>query len=345
MSAGTWPTRQTGTVTPPTGGAAACAYDAPGRITTKTTGASIDTHSYLGSTETAWQIVNTGGSGITTKSALDATGARTAVNGASLTGYLDFDLEAHRPGRERIQGHHRRPPLPRVGRDGSNDAPRPARWVHRVEESRTTSGPETALHDRNGTLALADDLVGLHPGVVRQSGGERLDTRVPVARPSPRRLRWLDVARELGEASEARHLVAVAVLAATRPSRSASGRPRPRRTPPTPSPWPGSATTSPRTCAWRQPTWATWRSSARRQCSSERSGGRGSCEPAPAARYAHLQETPPLFMTGIAKGDRSPPRDDCLTLARGELRPGSRRRLRAAIRALPQRPGSARPPG
>lgn len=95
MSAGTWPTRQTGTVTPPTGGAAACAYDAPGRITTKTTGASIDTHSYLGSTETAWQIVNTGGSGITTKGALDATGARTAVTNGSLTGYLGFDLHGN----------------------------------------------------------------------------------------------------------------------------------------------------------------------------------------------------------------------------------------------------------
>ncbi len=83
------------TVTPPTGGAATYTYDALGRINTRTIGASVDTYSYLGSTETAWQIANAGGSGITTKSTLDATGARTAVTGNALTGYLGFDLHGN----------------------------------------------------------------------------------------------------------------------------------------------------------------------------------------------------------------------------------------------------------
>ncbi|TAL05455.1 MAG: RHS repeat-associated core domain-containing protein, partial [Chloroflexota bacterium] len=64
-------------------------------MTTKTIGSSVDTYSYLGSTETAWQIVNTGGTGFTTKSALDATGARTAVTGNALTGYTGFDLHGN----------------------------------------------------------------------------------------------------------------------------------------------------------------------------------------------------------------------------------------------------------
>ena len=83
------------TVTPPAGGAASYGYDALGRITTKTIGSSVDTYSYLGSTETAWQIANAGGSGVTTKSALDATGARTAVTNGSLTGYFGFDLHGN----------------------------------------------------------------------------------------------------------------------------------------------------------------------------------------------------------------------------------------------------------
>ena len=47
-------------VTPPTGGAATYGYDATGRITTKTIGSSVDMYSYLGSSETAWQMPNTG---------------------------------------------------------------------------------------------------------------------------------------------------------------------------------------------------------------------------------------------------------------------------------------------
>ena len=69
--------------------------DALGRINTRTIGASVDTFSYLGSTKTAWQIANTGGTGFTTVSALDATGARTAVNGNALARYLGFDLHGN----------------------------------------------------------------------------------------------------------------------------------------------------------------------------------------------------------------------------------------------------------
>ncbi len=78
-----------------TGIATTYGIDALGRTSTRTTGASVDAYSYTGSTETAWQVANTGGSGITTKSALDATGARTAVTGNALTGYLGFDLHGN----------------------------------------------------------------------------------------------------------------------------------------------------------------------------------------------------------------------------------------------------------
>ncbi len=51
--------------------------------------------SYIGWSDVAWQIANTGGTGITTKSALDATGARTAVADGTHTGYLGFDLHGN----------------------------------------------------------------------------------------------------------------------------------------------------------------------------------------------------------------------------------------------------------
>ncbi|MEO8470111.1 MAG: hypothetical protein ABI573_10655 [Chloroflexota bacterium] len=53
------------------------------------------TRTAISGVPTAWQIANTGGSGVTTASALDATGARTAVNGNALTGYLGFDLHGN----------------------------------------------------------------------------------------------------------------------------------------------------------------------------------------------------------------------------------------------------------
>ena len=93
-SAYDWADRLT-SVTPPGGPATSYTLDALGRPWTRTTGASVDTYAYLGSTTTAWQIANAGGGGTTTSSALDATGARTAIAGASLTGYLAFDLHGN----------------------------------------------------------------------------------------------------------------------------------------------------------------------------------------------------------------------------------------------------------
>jgi len=87
-------------VTPPPGGPRtyghdALGHDAFGRPWTRTTGASIDTYAYLGSTTSVWQIANSGGGVGTTSSALDATGARTAISGAGARGYLAFDLHGN----------------------------------------------------------------------------------------------------------------------------------------------------------------------------------------------------------------------------------------------------------
>ena len=147
MSAGTWPTRQSGTVTPPTGGAAACAYDAPGRITTKTTGASIDTHSYLGSTETAWQNERERGSGtdpgrgvvvgpgairriVTTliahAGAVGRSTHRRAMAGASGRGRCPWPHRRGRPGRARPRSSGRR----RVdGADVPSRGTRESAWI------------------------------------------------------------------------------------------------------------------------------------------------------------------------------------------------------------------------
>ena len=87
-------------MTPPPGGPRtyghdALGHDAFGRPWTRTTGASIDTYAYLGSTTSVWQIANSGGGVGTTSSALDATGARTAISGAGARGYLAFDLHGN----------------------------------------------------------------------------------------------------------------------------------------------------------------------------------------------------------------------------------------------------------
>lgn len=60
------------------------------------------------------------------------------------------------------------------------------------------SRPEPALHDRDGPLPIPNDLVGLHPGVVRGSGGEGLDPHRDRLTPgrSPRWPRRLDHLRD-----------------------------------------------------------------------------------------------------------------------------------------------------
>jgi len=68
-------------LSPPGGPATTYALDALGRPWTRTTGPSIDTYAYLGATTTAWQVANTGGSGVTTSSALDATAQEPRLDG------------------------------------------------------------------------------------------------------------------------------------------------------------------------------------------------------------------------------------------------------------------------
>ena len=73
--------------------------DALGRVATRTTGASTDTLSYLGSTNAVVRIANAGGSGTTTDSLLDAAGSRLGTKvGSADPAWLLPDLHGNTAG-------------------------------------------------------------------------------------------------------------------------------------------------------------------------------------------------------------------------------------------------------
>jgi RHS repeat-associated protein len=76
-------------ITPPSGPAATFASDALGRLRTRTIAttptATVDTYGYVGTSETAYEIVTSGGSSSTTRAAIGPDGARLALTSAVTT--------------------------------------------------------------------------------------------------------------------------------------------------------------------------------------------------------------------------------------------------------------------
>ena len=68
------------------------ALDALGRPLTRTTGSSVDTYSYLGTTDTVVRIANTGGTGAVTDSISDPAGDRLGTKTGSTVAWLTPDL-------------------------------------------------------------------------------------------------------------------------------------------------------------------------------------------------------------------------------------------------------------
>jgi hypothetical protein len=71
---------RTTSITPAGGTTTALALDALGRAATRTTGSSVDTYSYLGTTDQVVRVANGGGGGATTDSILDPAGDRLSVS-------------------------------------------------------------------------------------------------------------------------------------------------------------------------------------------------------------------------------------------------------------------------
>ena len=84
-------------LTPSAGSAATYGLDALGRTLSRTVGAVTDSYSFVGSSETVWQIAN---GTTTTTAAIDAGGSRTAVSVGATTNYVLFDLHGSLVGAE-----------------------------------------------------------------------------------------------------------------------------------------------------------------------------------------------------------------------------------------------------
>ena len=79
-------------ITPAGGPTTTLALDALGRPLTRTTGSSVDTYSYLGTTDTVVRIANTGGTGAVTDSISDPAGDRLGTKTGSTVAWLTPDL-------------------------------------------------------------------------------------------------------------------------------------------------------------------------------------------------------------------------------------------------------------
>ncbi len=79
-------------ITPAGGSTTTLGLDALGRPVTRTTGTSVDTYSYAGSTDTVVRIANTGGSGAVTDSIPDPAGDRLGTRTGSTVAWLTPDL-------------------------------------------------------------------------------------------------------------------------------------------------------------------------------------------------------------------------------------------------------------
>ena len=83
------------------GTTATFAPDALGRPWQRSvTGAGTDTYAYVGTSSTAWEVSNSGGSGVTTDSAVDAAGRYGLRAGASAAAWCLFDLHGSAAGLE-----------------------------------------------------------------------------------------------------------------------------------------------------------------------------------------------------------------------------------------------------
>ena len=79
-------------ITPAGGATTTVGLDALGRPVTRTTGSSVDTYSYLGTSDTVVRIANTGGTGAVTDSISDPAGDRLGTKTGSTVAWLTPDL-------------------------------------------------------------------------------------------------------------------------------------------------------------------------------------------------------------------------------------------------------------
>ena len=79
-------------ITPASGPTTTLSLDALGRPMTRTTGSSVDTYSYLGTSDTVVRIANTGGTGAVTDSITDPAGDRLGTKTGSTVAWLTPDL-------------------------------------------------------------------------------------------------------------------------------------------------------------------------------------------------------------------------------------------------------------
>ncbi len=79
-------------ITPAGGPTTTLTLDALGRPMNRTTGTSVDTYSYLGTSDTVVRIANTGGTGAVTDSITDPAGDRLGTRTGSTVAWLTPDL-------------------------------------------------------------------------------------------------------------------------------------------------------------------------------------------------------------------------------------------------------------
>ena len=84
--------RRLTSITPASGPTTTVGLDALGRPVTRTTGSSVDTYSYLGTTDTVVRIANAGGTGLITDSIPDPAGDRLGTKTGATVAWLTPDL-------------------------------------------------------------------------------------------------------------------------------------------------------------------------------------------------------------------------------------------------------------